>query len=351
MYDATPFPGSSATAATPVLLAEARALLFCGLAKSSRKNYNVGTRRWLQFCQNFGIPSPLPALEGDLCLFIAFLARSLKASTIRSYLSGVRSFHVDSGVPDPLEGKEMLHRALRGIKRLHGQAQSKPKLPVTLALLESIAPLINWSSHDEVMIFASWCIATAGLLRSGEFTVFSGNPAPALLNKNLSELRSDGGFLFRNLHLVASKADPFRKGVDIVIGHSASVANALNVFASYDALRSADARHPDAPLFAFSDGKPLTKLVCVSSLRLMVASLGMDASRFAGHSFRRGGAQSLRDAGVPDHLIQVIGRWSSDAYKLYLTTAPRHIAALAQRAAKFTKSPVCIAGPVYSPAI
>ena len=54
---------------------------------------------------------------------------------------------------------------------------------------------------------------------------------------------------------------------------------------------------------------------------------------------------------VPDYLLQVIGRWASDAYKVYLTTAPRHIAALAQRAAEFTKAPICIAGPVYSPAL
>lgn len=344
------FPGSTATAPHPLLLAEAKALLLCGLATSSRKTYNMGTKRWLQFCSDHGVLSPLPAAEGDLCLFVTLLARSLRHSTIRSYLAGVRSFHVESGFPDPTENAKLLHRMLQGVRRVQGQA-SKPKMPVTLALLERLASFIDWSSHDQAMLFASWCVASGGLLRSGEFTSFSGNPAPLLRNRNLSALRCDGGFLFRSLHLEASKADPFRKGVDIVLGHSPSRANALNAMAAYDRLRPPQARVPDAPLFAFANGQPLSKSACVDSLRAAVQVLGLDSGAFSGHSFRRGGAQSLRDAGVPDHLIQVIGRWASDAYKLYLTTAPRHVAALASRAAQFTTRPICIAGPQFGPAL
>ena len=33
---------------------------------------------------------------------------------------------------------------------------------------------------------------------------------------------------------------------------------------------------------------------------------------FSGHSFRKGGAQSLYDAGVPLEMIRDIGRWKSD---------------------------------------
>jgi len=287
----------------------------------------------------------------DLCLFVTFLARSLKHNTIRNYLASVRSFHIDNGFPDPTEHKQLLHRMLRGVKRIQGESNSKPKFPVTLALLEMIASMVNWQDHDQVMIFTAWCLASAGLLRISEFTVSKGNPAPVILNRNLSRLNSDGGYLFRNLHLDASKADPFRRGVNIIIGHSSSPANALVALAAYDKLRTAAERLPDSPLFSFRNGKPLSRDLCVSVLKATIAKLNIDTSRFGGLSFRRGGAQSLRDAGVPDHLIQVIGRWASDAYKVYLSTAPRHIAALAIRASQFTKQPVCIAGPVYSPAL
>lgn len=330
---------------------EARAILFCSLASSTRRSYDVGTRRWLKFCEDFAVKSPTPAQEGDLCLFVAYLARSVLHGTIRSYLYSVRSFHIDSGLPDPLENTPLLHRMIRGVKRIQGDTKSKPKFPVTLALLERIHSIVDWSDPDQCMMFAAWSLASGGLLRIGEFTTAKGNPAPLLLNRNLSSVRIDGGFVFRVLHLDASKADPFRKGVDIVLGHSTSPANALVAFSAYDRARAASAKLPSAPLFAFRNGTPLSRELCMSVLKATLDSIKMDTSRFGGLSFRRGGAQSLRDAGVPDHLLQVIGRWASDAYKVYLTTAPRHIAALAQRAAEFTKAPICIAGPVYSPAL
>lgn len=321
------------------------------MALNSRRSYNVGTRRWYKFCEGFGVPHPLPAREGDLCLYVTFLSRSLKYDTIRGYLFGLRSHHIESGHADPLADTPLLHKMLRGIKKIQGQADKKPKFPVTLALLELIHPLIDPSSHDHLMLFASWCVAEAGLLRASEFTAFPGNGAPPLCNRNISEIKVDGGYVFRILHLEASKADPFRRGVDVILGHSASPANALNALASYNAARSAAALSPTAPLFAWKDGTPLSKEGCVRNLQVAISLLSMDTSRFSGFSFRRGGAQSLRDAGVPDHLIQAIGRWASDAYKVYLSTAPRHIAALAQRAAQFTKLPVCIAGPFWSPAL
>lgn len=286
-----------------------------------------------------------------MCLFVTFLARSLKFGTIKNYLFGLRCFHIEQGLTDPTADKLLLHKMLRGVKRIQGQADKKPKFPVTLALLEMLEPVIDWSSHDHVMLYAAWCVACAALLRTSEFTCFSSNAAPPLRNANVSAIKIDGGYVFRTLHLEASKADPFRRGIDIVMGHSPSRANALSVLAAYDRLRSHAARLPQAPLFAFKDGSILTKESCVSHLRQAIGMLKMDVSRFSGLSFRRGGAQSLRDAGVPDHLIQVLGRWASDAYKLYLTTAPRHIAALAGRAALFTNQPVCIAGPVWSPAL
>jgi hypothetical protein len=325
--------------------------MFCSLADGSRRSYNTGARSYLKFCSNFGVPEPMPAHEGDLCLFVVFLARSCKHSTIRNYLFGVRSWHVELGFPDPIADKLMLRKMERGVKRIQGEADKKPKFPITLALLELLAQRLNWKWHDQVMLFAAWCVACGALLRVSEFTSFSSNAAPLLLNRDFSPTKEDGGYMYKLLHLGASKADPFRRGVDIVVGHSHSVANALNAFARYDSMRSPEARRPDAPLFSFVNGSPLSKDACLASLRLAIVGLNMDTSRFSAFSFRRGGAQSLRDAGVPDHLIQVIGRWASDAYKLYLTTAPRHIAALASRASLFTKLPVCIAGPVWSPAL
>ncbi|KAI0820425.1 hypothetical protein BC628DRAFT_1276145, partial [Trametes gibbosa] len=75
------------------------------------------------------------------------------------------------------------------------------------------------------------------------------------------------------LSLPASKTDPFRKGVSILV-----------------------AAAPDTRLTA----------------------LGLDSSKYSGHSFRRGAATSAAAVGYADHEIQLLGRWRSDAYKLYI---------------------------------
>ena len=60
-------------------------------------------------------------------------------------------------------------------------------------------------------------------------------------------------------------------------------------------------------------------------LRHYLKILGYDAKAFSGHSLRRGAAVSATAAGVSDALIQLLGRWSSDAYKVYLETTPVEI--------------------------
>ena len=51
------------------------------------------------------------------------------------------------------------------------------------------------------------------------------------------------------------------------------------------------------------------------------------------HSFRAGGATNLANLGVPDYVIQIMGRWRSDAYKRYLHFSDSYIRQLHVRMA------------------
>ena len=48
-----------------------------------------------------------------------------------------------------------------------------------------------------------------------------------------------------------------------------------------------------------------------------VASIGLDVTRFSGHSARAGGATDLFAAGVPYYVIKKYGRWTSDTALIY----------------------------------
>ena len=59
----------------------------------------------------------LPASEGTLVYFASYLARTVRHSTIKLYLAAVRNLHITAGYNDPLKGKLLLRKVLRGILR------------------------------------------------------------------------------------------------------------------------------------------------------------------------------------------------------------------------------------------
>jgi integrase len=67
----------------------------------------------------------------------------------------------------------------------------------------------------------------------------------------------------------------------------------------------------NSPLFSCDGIKPISRNIFLNTFRNRAQSVVAPTS-FSGHSFRRGGAQSLYDAGTPLDVIRDIGRWKSD---------------------------------------
>ena len=86
------------------------------------------------------------------------------------------------------------------------------------------------------------------------------------------------------------------------------------------------------PLFLFQSGQPLSRSVLTDWLRQIMVSARIP-SNFSSHSFRIEAATVAAHNGVPDHLIQSMGRWSSNAYQLYIRTPSDTLAALSKKLA------------------
>ena len=52
----------------------------------------------------------------------------------------------------------------------------------------------------------------------------------------------------------------------------------------------------------------------------------MDEKGYSTHSFRIGAATTVKDVGISDAHIQMLGRWKSEAYKLYIRTPRSQLA-------------------------
>ena len=77
----------------------------------------------------------------------------------------------------------------------------------------------------------------------------------------------------------------------------------------------------DAPLVVTSQGAPVSKAGVVRCLRGLVERCGGDPAAVSGHSPRVSGARFFAAAGSPVWLIQIHGRWGSDAVLRYVQEA------------------------------
>jgi len=85
----------------------------------------------------------------------------------------------------------------------------------------------------------------------------------------------------------------------------------------------------DGPLFLLQSGMPLSRSRLSSWLRTILEGAGIPGN-YSSHSFRIGAATVAARNGIPDHLIQSLGRWSSNAYQLYIRTPSEALANLSQ---------------------
>ena len=111
----------------------------------------------------------LPCRRVDF-MFVSFLADSTQHSSIKVYLSAVRSLHIEQGFPDPLLNCLQLQRVLRGVKRSQGSPAAQC-LPITDSLLLVIHRALDLEIFDHCDFWAACMLGYFGFLHATEFTV------------------------------------------------------------------------------------------------------------------------------------------------------------------------------------
>lgn len=302
----------------------ARGVLAHSLAPSTRQGYRSAVKSVNDFCVLHGMRLTLPISSDTLCLWIAHSSTRLSHKTIRVYLHGIATTHVELGYANPLEGAGTIMRMYTGVKRLQGEGISRTRLPITVEILERLERWQDVATHDGRMLRAAMWLGTCGLLRSGEFAS-RGRDSVILRRADLTFVSNEGtealtpppldSIVYMKLRLRQSKTDPFRRGVDVII----SQRRAISVMLLY--LASAPPQQEDDPLFLSLSGRELTVPVLVSGTQALLERSGSDNPQlYKGHSFRRGGATSLHLAGLPDTTIKAMGRWRSFAFAVYVDT-------------------------------
>ena len=113
-----------------------------------------------------------------------------------------------------------------------------------------------------------------------------------------------------------SKTYVFGSGVTLYVGATGAILCPVAAVLTYLARRPGS----PGPLFIFERGQPLSRVHLVTAIRQGLAVAGVDVSRYSGHSFRICAATTAAQVGIPDSLIQTLGRWKSSAFLSYIRT-------------------------------
>ncbi len=114
-----------------------------------------------------------------------------------------------------------------------------------------------------------------------------------------------------------SKMDQLGKGHPIFIFNLDSDLNPHPYLSRYIAYRSSQSP-PSSPLFTTDNGTPVTRHTFQTLLKSVLAKSGFAPDRYSAHSFRIGAATTAANKGLSEQQIKTLGRWSSDAYALYV---------------------------------
>eukprot|EP00775_Hariotina_reticulata_P015336 gene15336-biopygen14581 len=272
-------PGVTLTPALHQLAGEVVALQAGALAASTRKKYDQFELYWVRFLLVFGLLSFVVApTEQVLCLYVAFLARSVSFGGVKNYMQGLQRFLLDRGWDGHFSKFWGLQQALSGLRRL-----AKPvtrKLPVTPYVLLAVLRCLDLSSSWEVMVFTAMLVAFGAFLRKANFQ--------------------------EAVHTV------------VVAGRKGHPLDPVYWWCEYVSRVPAP---PGAAAFgSLVDGiyVPLVHSEFVSWVKRLVSRAGFDSRQYSGHSFRRGAASFSFLVGLPEFLIKELGAWRSQVYQVYL---------------------------------
>ncbi|XP_049427268.1 uncharacterized protein LOC125885641, partial [Epinephelus fuscoguttatus] len=267
------------------------------LAPSTLSAYLTGWNSFKNYHTTYHLPFPsLDALS--MCNFITHChtVTKIRASSIQTYLAGINLFHkLSTGLP----------------------CQSISHAHVTL-LCRCIHTLRSGyiSLTVDLTLESMFLLAFFGFLRCSEFAPTSSvyNPSRHPSLSDITTHTSDS-LIFT---LRSSKTDQLGVTFPIYIFRLNSFLSPHEPLTRYIHTRYSAHASPQDPLFLTETGRMATRFWFQKHFHNILRLSGISSDHYSCHSFRIGAASSAARSGISDQVIQVLGRWSSQAYQTYI---------------------------------
>lgn len=159
-------------------------------AETTKAAYRTHLRTYLRFCLKFDL-DPVPATQFTLLAYIAYLARTLKPTSIGNYINIIRIIHLEANLKNPLQDNYAVTNLRKGISRVKGSPPIQ-KLPITCKLLLLIKSQLCFCIPRDIIFWAACLIGFYGLFRKRTLLPISlANPGDACILRNDVFVQSD----------------------------------------------------------------------------------------------------------------------------------------------------------------
>lgn len=288
------------------------------------KRYNLGAVELYRFAKMKGInkESLLPISPYLVKQFVVWASKkdverakedeSVKSSTLKAYLAGIKVWHMFHNKPYPHQVNESV-KTLLGATRMTEARMNKvesKRPPVLVSDLVILLEVLPEQGEIGLAILTVARVAFWGTARLGE--LISDNS-----NKRLPRWAKDKSYV--NIKILNVKTAKPGEIQSIHLQRQASVLDPVSILEAWFAYRP---RKPSDEIFTVQvDGrkKRLGKQSTINHLQAVWNDRRPKGKRMLhGHSFRIGGASLRWNLGLDREEVKKCGRWALDAYLVYL---------------------------------
>ena len=191
----------------------------------------------------------------------------------------------------------------------------RQKLPFTVDHLCNFYEFLDLSNEKHLSCWCAMILAFFGCFRLSNLVPISKNKFDPLKQLKRDDIKFEKDVLL--VYYKWSKTNQSCNRVSWVPICSVKDAR-FNVIYNFKRLFSIVNAPKDAPLFSFSRSDYHSRFTLVRMLDKIVYKAGLAMSDYSWHSFRRGAAVFAFELGLADSAVQLLGDWSSAAFKNYL---------------------------------
>jgi hypothetical protein len=264
-----------------------------------------------------------PLSEQAIASFIQFAIKekNLKHATVKSYISSFALYQNLRNMDPKNCFSFQTKTLLKGAKNLEFYKENrKPsRKAMTYPLLKVLCHQVattDWPKFNKQVFWTALTVAFFGAFRFGELLSsqrYSFNKFETLMWEDIK---------FTNSSAILTIKVPKSKNlkgefVDIFEIPDERFCPVKALKALKQSVKNFSEK---TPVFTFENGQFLTSEVVNTTLHaLLTPILGDDAGQYSGHSFRAGLPSALASCPdlAADEQIKTVGRWSSDAFRLY----------------------------------